>query len=118
MIDLKNYDINQTQHRIIYSISELDIASMGNILRLLNISRQALNVNVRDLMSRNLIEEVSSDKDKRIKTLHLTTEGNKLNDQINAEQMQKIETLFTNVDNDWEKAMQQLANEYIKGFDK
>lgn len=116
MIDLKKYNLNQTQHRIIYSISELDIPSMGNIQKLLNISRQALNVNVRDLMSRNLIEEITSDKDKRIKTLHLTKDGNDLNNQINAEQTEKIESIFENVDNDWEQAMKELADEYVKGF--
>ncbi|GAA6237211.1 helix-turn-helix domain-containing protein [Apilactobacillus micheneri] len=118
MIDLKKYNLNKTQHRIIYSVSELNIASIGNILKLLNISKQALNVNVRNLMKKELITEISSKKDKRIKTLKLTKKGISLNNKINEEQTKKIESLFNKVNNDWEKAMIELSNEYINGLNK
>lgn len=113
MIDLGQYNLNKTQHRIIYSISELNIASMGKLLKLLNISKQALNVSVRDLISQNLITEVRSEKDKRIRILKLTRKGTELNQKINQEQTAQIDALFKKVDNNWEQAMVELANEYI-----
>lgn len=118
MIDLKKYNLNKTQHRIIYSVSELNIVSIKEILNLLNISKQALNVNIRELMKQNLITEISSEKDKRIKILKLTKKGNELNNRINMEQTEKIHTLFSTSDEDWETAMIKLSKEYINGLNK
>ncbi|WP_053796886.1 MarR family transcriptional regulator [Apilactobacillus kunkeei] len=118
MIDLKKYNLNKTQHRIIYLVSELNIASIGKIQKLLNISRQAFNVNLRELVERQLINEVTSKKDKRIKTLELTEKGIELNNKVNEEQKKEIEALFDRVNNDWEKAMIELSKEYINELDK
>lgn len=118
MIDLKKYNLNKTQHRIIYLVSELNIASIGKIQKLLNISRQAFNVNLRDLIERELVNEVSSKKDKRIRTLGLTEKGIELNNKINEEQKSEIEEIFNKVGNDWEKAMIELSKEYINELDK
>ncbi|UQS84577.1 winged helix DNA-binding protein [Apilactobacillus apisilvae] len=91
---------------------------MKKILNLLNISKQALNVNIRELMKNDLITEVRDEKDKRIKILKLTTKGNKLNNEINEEQKNKIDALFKQADGSWEKVMIELSNEYKNGLNK
>ncbi|CAI2640415.1 HTH-type transcriptional regulator Hpr [Apilactobacillus kunkeei] len=118
MIDLKKYNLNKNQHRMIYLVAELNIASIGKIQKLLNISRQAFNVNLRELVERKLVNEVTSKKDKRIKTLELTEKGIELNNKVNEEQKKEIEAIFDRVNNDWEKAMIELSKEYINELDK
>ena len=118
MIDLKKYNLNKKKHRMIYLVAELNIASIGKIQKLLNISRQAFNVNLRELVERKLVNEVTSKKDKRIKTLELTEKGIELNNKVNEEQKKEIEAIFDRVNNDWEKAMIELSKEYINELDK
>ncbi len=103
---------------MIYLVAELNIASIGKIQKLLNISRQAFNVNLRELVERKLVNEVTSKKDKRIKTLELTEKGIELNNKVNEEQKKEIEAIFDRVNNDWEKAMIELSKEYINELDK
>ncbi|MCK8625189.1 MarR family transcriptional regulator [Apilactobacillus sp. M161] len=113
MIDLKKYDLTKNQHRMLYIIYALDNVSIKDILKLLNISKQAANVSLRDLISRNLITESKSPVDKRIKILNLTTEGQRLNEQINQEQIALLDEYFVAADNDWQKVMKKLADSYI-----
>ncbi|MCL0329861.1 MarR family transcriptional regulator [Apilactobacillus xinyiensis] len=113
MIDLKKYDLTKNQHRMLYIIYALDNVSIKDILKLLNISKQAANVSLRDLISRNLITESKSPVDKRIKILNLTTEGQRLNEQINQEQIALLDEYFVAADNDWQKVMEKLADSYI-----
>ncbi|MCL0312197.1 MarR family transcriptional regulator [Apilactobacillus sp. TMW 2.2459] len=113
MIDLKKYDLTKNQHRMLYIIYALDNVSIKDILNLLNISKQAANVSLRDLISRNLITESKSPVDKRIKILNLTTEGQRLNEQINQEQIALLDEYFVAADNDWQKVMEKLADSYI-----
>ncbi|WP_220752171.1 MarR family transcriptional regulator [Apilactobacillus xinyiensis] len=113
MIDLKKYDLTKNQHRMLYIIYALDNVSIKDILNLLNISKQAANVSLRDLISRNLITESKSSVDKRIKILNLTTEGQRLNEQINQEQIALLDEYFVAADNDWQKVMEKLADSYI-----
>ncbi len=113
MIDLKKYDLTKNQHRMLYIIYALDNVSIKDILKLLNISKQASNVSLRDLISRNLITESKSPVDKRIKILNLTTEGQRLNKQINQEQIALLDEYFVAADNDWQKVMEKLADSYI-----
>ncbi|MHA8137698.1 MarR family winged helix-turn-helix transcriptional regulator [Lactobacillaceae bacterium Scapto_B20] len=113
MVDLTKYNLTKNQHRIIFIVSSLDNVSVKKILLLLNISKQAVNVAIRDLMERGLVEEQRSNQDKRVKFLSLTDAGTTLNQQICDEQLQLLDQYFESADGDWQQAMQNLAQGYL-----
>ncbi|KRM67642.1 hypothetical protein FD06_GL000794 [Apilactobacillus ozensis DSM 23829 = JCM 17196] len=113
MIDLKKYNLNKNQHRMLYIIYALDDVSIKDILKLLNISKQAANVSIRDLMERDLVTESKSKVDKRVKILNLTDAGLALNKTINQEQIELLNHYFDAANDDWKQVMEKLADSYI-----
>lgn len=98
---------------MLYIIYALDDVSIKDILKLLNISKQAANVSIRDLMERDLVTESKSKVDKRVKILNLTDAGLALNKTINQEQIELLNHYFDAANDDWKQVMEKLADSYI-----
>ncbi|KRN04807.1 MarR family winged helix-turn-helix transcriptional regulator [Holzapfeliella floricola] len=113
LIDYEAYGLTKNQHRVLFCLYTLEEASIKNLLLVLNISKQACHVLVKDLVERELVYEVPSKVDKRIKLLKLTTKGHELNQQMNQEQSQIIDAIFEAQDDDFERAMAQMADDYL-----
>ncbi|WP_143404253.1 MarR family winged helix-turn-helix transcriptional regulator [Fructobacillus pseudoficulneus] len=113
MVDLSHYNLTKNQHRILFIIFALEDVSIKKILLLLGISKQAANVALRDLLSRDLVTEERSKEDKRIKYLQLTPAGRALSDQISVEQQTILNKYFDAADGDWQQAMTKLAEKYL-----
>ncbi|MHA8110406.1 MarR family winged helix-turn-helix transcriptional regulator [Lactobacillaceae bacterium Melli_B4] len=113
IVDLTKYELTKNQHRIIFIVATLDDVSVKKILLLLNISKQAANVAIRDLMNRGFLKERRSQLDKRVKFLSLTEAGVDLNQQICDEKLKLLDQYFEAADGDWQHAMQNLAQGYL-----
>ncbi|GAO99458.1 MarR family transcriptional regulator [Fructobacillus ficulneus] len=113
LVDLGEYGLTKNQHRILFIVSALDDINIKKILILLGISKQAANVAIRDLQDRGLVDEQQSEVDKRIKYLHLTKAGQKLNQEVGQDQEATLNQYFAAADGDWQGAMEKLAQKYL-----
>ncbi|MGX4644503.1 MULTISPECIES: MarR family winged helix-turn-helix transcriptional regulator [Holzapfeliella] len=117
LIDYGEYGLSKNQHRVLFCLYAIEEVSIKKLLLILGISKQACNVLIRDLMSRDLVYEEKSEKDRRVKILKLTQAGKDLNTKMNAEQIKIVDAIFDETDNDWQKAMEKMADDYVDVID-
>lgn len=115
-IDLERFDINKTQHRILFLSSYLKNPTIKKILKIMKITKQGFNKAYRDLESRNMITSLPSDKDSRVKVLYLTNTGSNIINQLNDKQNEKLNHLLVKYDGDWEQVLQDMVDNYLKNF--
>jgi DNA-binding MarR family transcriptional regulator len=58
------------------------------------VSKQALNIPLRQLMEMNLVQSVAPDTDKRKRLLGLTAEGQRLEQALRREQVKLLQRVF------------------------
>ncbi|MCT4388727.1 MarR family transcriptional regulator [Leuconostoc pseudomesenteroides] len=115
-IDLERFDINKTQHRILFLSSYLKNPTIKKLLKIMSITKQGFNKAYRDLESRHIITSLPSAKDSRIKVLYLTNTGSNIINQLNANQNEKLNHLLAKYDGDWEQVLQDMVDNYLKNF--
>lgn len=72
---LETHGLGRAHHRALYFIARQPGLTVGELLRLLAITKQSLGRVLNDLMSRDLVASVSGDLDRRQKLLRLTKSG-------------------------------------------
>jgi DNA-binding MarR family transcriptional regulator len=65
------------------------------LLALLGVSKQALNMPLRQLLEMHLVESVASETDKRKRLLELTAEGVRFEQALRREQVKLLERVFS-----------------------
>jgi DNA-binding MarR family transcriptional regulator len=112
---IKEYGIQRLHHRIMFFVARFPGLSVNELLSLLEISKQALNNPLRQLIKKGLITTKSSDQDRRIKQLILTKEGEKLEKKLSQVQRGQMKKVFTDLGEDyqnaWLKVMTKLSND-------
>ncbi|MGA9175140.1 MAG: MarR family transcriptional regulator [Thermoactinomyces sp.] len=112
---IKEYGIQRLHHRIMFFVARFPGLSVNELLSLLEISKQALNNPLRQLIKKGLITTKSSDQDRRIKQLILTKEGEKLEKKLSQVQRGQMNKVFTDLgeeyQNAWLEVMTKLSND-------
>ncbi|WMB27559.1 MarR family transcriptional regulator [Streptococcus didelphis] len=94
--------------------------TVNELLQVLEVSKQALNTPMKELLAKGLIELHQNDKDKRSKLVFLTDKGRELDQALNDIQIQKMKDYFTKAgDPDglyWNKVMELYAKEIDLDF--
>jgi DNA-binding MarR family transcriptional regulator len=80
--------------RIVFFIARYPNLSVKELLGLLGVSKQALNMPLRQLQEMHLVDSVASEADKRKRLLELTTEGAKFEQTLRREQVKLLERVF------------------------
>jgi DNA-binding MarR family transcriptional regulator len=87
--------------------------SVADLLDALAISKQALNIPLRQLMSMELIESKRTSKDARIKMLRLTPTGKRLEARLTEAQSNLLTNVFDesgpNAEDSWRDVMRILS---------
>lgn len=116
---LEKYKIQRTHHRILFFINKFPGISVNKLLKLLDISKQALQTPLKQLIDMNLVESSKSEKDQRIKELRLTSSGTKLTNELTKVQNKKMNAIFNSLGdeykNNWKTVMKKLASD-IDGY--
>ena len=86
--------LSRVHHRILHFVVRLPDPSVGDVLRTLGVSKQALSGPLRDLYAQKLITYVRGADDARVKRLSLTTEGRKLEGRLAALQRAQFAAVF------------------------
>jgi DNA-binding MarR family transcriptional regulator len=91
---LERRGLGRVHHRILYFIARRPGVSVRGLLATLEVSKQALNAPLRQLMEMNLVSSVAGLEDRRIRNLRLTPEGHRLEAELTGVQMRQLEAAF------------------------
>ncbi|HET9113366.1 MAG TPA: MarR family transcriptional regulator [Burkholderiales bacterium] len=110
---LEQRGLGRVHHRILYFVGRNPQISVNDLLRLLNVSKQALNVPLRQLVEMRLIEMFTAQHDRRVRQLSLTSTGKKLEAQLTGTQMKQLQAVFEeagkNAEDGWYQVMSGLS---------
>lgn len=86
--------LSRVHHRILFFIASYPDLSVKELLGYLGVSKQALNIPLRQLIEMHLVESRMAEDDKRKRMLRFTTEGAKLEQALRREQLRLLERAF------------------------
>ena len=89
--------LGRVHHRILYFVGRNPQISVNTLLALLDVSKQALNAPLRQLIEMNLIAMDTAEHDRRVRELSLTATGAKLESQLTGTQMKQLQAVFDQV---------------------
>ncbi|MNZ42584.1 MarR family protein [compost metagenome] len=92
--------LSRVHHRILFFIARYPGLSVKELLAALGVSKQALNIPLRQLLEMHLISSEASASDKRKRLLGLTEEGEKLETALRREQARLLERAFSEAGED------------------
>ena len=106
--------LNRAHHRILYFVGRNRDGSVADLLEALSISKQALNIPLRQLTAMELIESKRTHTDARIKMLRLTPSGRRLEARLTTAQAELLTTVFedvgANAEDSWREVMRALSD--------
>lgn len=103
----------RVHHRVLYFVARSPGMSVNTLLRTLGVSKQALNRPLRELAATRLVAMDRSGEDARIKRLHLTAAGRRLEQKLSTLQQEHFARAFefagSAAEAGWRRAMSALA---------
>ncbi len=112
---LSKRGLNRIHHRILYFVGRQPGLAVNELLSVLKISKQALHIPLRQLVSMNLIKNDKSNHDGRVKELRLTAAGKRLEERLTGTQILQLDNVFSEAgptaENAWRKTMILLAED-------
>lgn len=84
----------RVHHRILFFVALHPGLSVKDLLTYLDVTKQAINIPLRQLMEMDLIVAGTAAHDKRVKELRLTEEGRKLEEALHREQAKLLMQAF------------------------
>ncbi|MBV7492936.1 MarR family winged helix-turn-helix transcriptional regulator [Pseudomonas sp. NPDC086112] len=91
---LERRGLSRVHQRIVFFIARYPALSVKELLALLGVSKQALNIPLRQLVEMHLVNSVASETDKRKRLLELTAEGARFEQSLRREQVKLLERVF------------------------
>ena len=106
--------LNRVHHRILYFVGRNDAISVSELLAILDVSKQALNAPLRQLVHMDLVSNEPSAADRRVKQLRLTAAGRRLERRLSGTQMKLLSEVFDNAGETaaqgWRKVMDHMRD--------
>jgi DNA-binding MarR family transcriptional regulator len=91
---LERRGLSRVHQRIVFFIARYPNLSVKELLALLGVTKQALNMPLRQLVEMHLVNSVSSETDKRKRLLELTEDGARFEQSLRREQVKLLERVF------------------------
>lgn len=92
---LERRGLSRVHQRIVFFIARYPQLSVKDLLHVLGVTKQALNIPLRQLQEMHLVESAACDTDKRKRLLVLTAEGVNLEQALRREQVKLLQRAFT-----------------------
>lgn len=108
---LKEQGLGRVHHRILYFVGRNPGLPVNELLKLLEVSKQALNAPLRRLTELGLVEAAPAAEDRRVKRLRLSREGAKLEARLTRTQMRQLEKVFAEAGGDAEEGWRRVMRE-------
>lgn len=93
---LLDQGLGRVHHRILYFVARNPDISINELLKILQVSKQALNQPLRKLIELELVSSKMSEQDRRIKQLNLSGRGHSLEAKLTNTQLRHLENAFSN----------------------
>lgn len=107
--------LGRVHHRILYFVGRNRQISVNTLLSILNVSKQALNVPLRQLVEKGLVVMNTAQHDRRVRQLSLTSTGKKLEAQLTNTQMKQLQAAFEQAgeiaEAGWHQVMHHLTSQ-------
>lgn len=105
--------LGRVHHRILYFVGRNPQISVNALLSILNVSKQALNAPLRQLVEMQLVLMNAAEHDRRVRQLSLTSTGKKLEAQLTGTQMKQLQAVFeeagARAEAGWHQVMSSLS---------
>ncbi|HJV27382.1 MAG TPA: MarR family transcriptional regulator [Aromatoleum sp.] len=112
---LEQRGLGRVHHRILYFVGRNPHISVNALLAMLNVTKQALNAPLRQLVEMALVAMEAAEHDRRVRQLTLTPEGRKLEAQLTGTQMKQLQAVFeqagAEAEAGWHRVMAGLAGQ-------
>ncbi|MFT3661785.1 MAG: MarR family transcriptional regulator [Gordonia sp. (in: high G+C Gram-positive bacteria)] len=110
---LSELGLGRTHHRILHFVGRDPGLSVGELLGVLEVSKQAVHRPLKDLDERGLIALTHDAADRRVRRLTLTPAGHALEARLTSVQMDLLSTAFDGLTETeiatWQQVMRRLA---------
>ena len=110
---LEQRGLGRVHHRILYFVGRNPHISVNALLNLLDVSKQALNAPLRQLIEMKLVAMMTAEHDKRVRELSLTSAGAKLEAKLTGTQMKQLNAVFVqtgaHAEAGWHQVMRVLS---------
>ncbi|MBP0724441.1 MarR family transcriptional regulator [Bacillus sp. RG28] len=110
----EKYGIQRVHHRILFFIAQIPGVSVNQLLTVLEVTKQSLNLPLRQLKDKGYIVTISPEEDKRIKQHYLTDSGKDLLKELSKVQIDQMEEIFSILGKDYEEKWTTVMEEYAK----
>lgn len=112
---LEKKGLGRVHHRILYFVGRSPNTTVNALLSTLNVSKQALNAPLRQLIEMGLVAMTTAEHDRRVRQLVLTRVGQQLEAQLTGTQMAQLQAVFEEVGPEseaaWHRVMAVLSNQ-------
>jgi DNA-binding MarR family transcriptional regulator len=112
---LASRGLSRMHHRILHFVARMERPSVGELLRTLDVTKQALNGPLRDLYAQKLITFDRAPDDARVKHLSLTPEGRRLEGRLSALQRAQFDATFGALGAPAEAAWRAVMEHFAQG---
>lgn len=97
---LERRGLSRVHQRIVFFIARYPALSVKQLLELLGVSKQALNMPLRQLQEMHLVNSLACASDKRKRLLELTEEGQRFEQSLRREQVKLLQRAFAEAGED------------------
>jgi len=105
--------LGRTHHRVLYFVRREPGICVGDLLAVLEITKQALHRPIKDLVRQGLLCAAADPRDRRVRRLSVTPAGAELEGRLTAAQMALVEHAFAGLgeaaEEHWHEVMRRLA---------
>ncbi|OOV96294.1 MarR family winged helix-turn-helix transcriptional regulator [Pseudomonas sp. MF4836] len=91
---LERRGLSRVHQRIVFFIARYPGLSVKELLAALGVSKQALNIPLRQLMEMHLVSSIASEADKRKRLLELSEDGVRFEQSLRREQVKLLQRAF------------------------
>ncbi|MBM7644466.1 DNA-binding MarR family transcriptional regulator [Scopulibacillus daqui] len=110
---LEQHGIQRVHHRILFFVARNQGLSVNELLKTLEISKQALHTPMRQLIEMGYIKSEPAKYDRRVRELRLTEKGQKLESQLSNVQRSKMNEIFKEVGSKNEEVWKEIMKKII-----
>lgn len=107
--------LGRTHHRVLYFVRRDPGISVGELLAVLRVTKQAVHRPIKDLEERGLVSVAGDRTDRRVRRLSVTPDGAELEAQLTAAQMRLLDRAFRGLgepaEAHWHEVMRRLAGD-------
>ncbi len=114
---LNSRGLSRVHHRILFFVRRNPGMSVGELLRILGTSKQAVNAPLRTLLRKKMVTLTSAPEDRRVRRIHLTDEGKRFEKTLSGDQRSRFKPVFKMAGKQkelaWREIMRSLADKYF-----